>query len=180
MPQLLGGVGAVYRVVGQDEDWRLTELGDEFVLKGFMGELLARGQHRSKLVELCLSWTHPAGRSKSCWWLRGARACSSQQRVLLERLVLSWLEGQDGGAWGPPAEWTGVGGQTFAVALCCWKYWSNGQMLVHRKRHQVVGGHCGGGVVVPSLLCASPGRKMDRAASFDVYEDTRDMAMAIG
>ena len=52
MPQLLGGVGAVYRVVGQDEDWRLTELGDEFVLNGFMGELLARGG--SKLVEFKL------------------------------------------------------------------------------------------------------------------------------
>ena len=50
-----GGLGTVYRVGGQDEDWRLMEREDRFVLKGFMGELVARGQHSSKLVELCLS-----------------------------------------------------------------------------------------------------------------------------
>ena len=50
-----GGLGAVYSVGGRDEDWRLTEREDRFVLKGFMGELVARGQHSSKLVELCLS-----------------------------------------------------------------------------------------------------------------------------
>ena len=49
-----GGVGAVYSV-GRDEDWRLMEQEDRFELKGFMGELVARGQLSSKLVELCLS-----------------------------------------------------------------------------------------------------------------------------
>ena len=33
----------------------LTELQEGFVLIGFMAELVARGQHSSKLVELCLS-----------------------------------------------------------------------------------------------------------------------------
>ena len=45
----------MYSVGGRDEDWRLTEREDRFALKGFMGELVARGQHSSKLVELFLS-----------------------------------------------------------------------------------------------------------------------------
>ena len=51
LPELLGtDRGLPGFLDTSDEDWRLTEREDRFVLKGFMGELVARGQHSSKLV----------------------------------------------------------------------------------------------------------------------------------